>query len=148
MEIQKNANELSSRVVFHGVSLPWRHNGHDGVSNHQPHDCLLKRFFRRWSKKTSKLCVTGLCAGNSPETGEFPAQRASNAENVSIWWRHHVTGNKKNCKWIFLRVVCHGVYVWQIIIGRIWDWRRMRDLVTWINDGPTHTRKYDLHRRK
>ena len=27
--------------------------------------------------------------GNSPVTGEFPAQRASNAENVSIWWRHH-----------------------------------------------------------
>ena len=24
-------------------------------------------------------------------TGEFPAQRASNAENVTIWWRHHVT---------------------------------------------------------
>ena len=24
-------------------------------------------------------------------TGEFPAQKASNAENVSIWWRHHVT---------------------------------------------------------
>ena len=22
-------------------------------------------------------------------TGEFPTQRASNAENVSIWWRHH-----------------------------------------------------------
>ena len=41
------------------------------------------------SKKTSKLCSTGLCAGNSPETGEFPAQMASNAENVSIWWRHH-----------------------------------------------------------
>ena len=29
-----------------------------------------------------------LC-GNSPWTGEFPAQMASNAENVSIWWRHH-----------------------------------------------------------
>ena len=41
-------------------------------------------------KKTSKLSVTGLCAGNSPTTGEFPAQMASNAENVSIWWRHHV----------------------------------------------------------
>ena len=26
--------------------------------------------------------------GNSPGTGEFPAQKASNAENVSIWWRH------------------------------------------------------------
>ena len=69
----------------------WRHNGRDSVSNHQPHDCLLKRLFGRTSKRTSKLRVTGLCEGNSPETGEFPAQRASNAENVSIWWRHHVT---------------------------------------------------------
>ena len=24
--------------------------------------------------------------------GEFPAQRAGNAENVSIWWRHHACG--------------------------------------------------------
>ena len=31
------------------------------------------------------------CVGNSPGTGEFPAQMASNAENVSIWWRHHAT---------------------------------------------------------
>ena len=69
--------------------LQWRHNECDGVSNHQPHGCLPKRLFRRRSKKTSKLCVTGLCEGNSPVTGEFPAQRASNAENVSIWWRHH-----------------------------------------------------------
>ena len=30
-----------------------------------------------------------ICVGNSPGTGEFPAQMASNAENVSIWWRHH-----------------------------------------------------------
>ena len=58
--------------------------------NHQPHDCLLNHLFRRWSKKTSKLRVTGLCEGNSPVTGEFPAQRASNAETASIWWRHHV----------------------------------------------------------
>ena len=61
----------------------------DGVSNHQPHHCLLNRLFRRRSKQTSKLRVTSLCAGNSPMTGEFPAQMASNAENVSIWWRHH-----------------------------------------------------------
>ena len=59
------------------------------VSNHQPHDCLLNRLFSRRSKRTSKLRVTGLCAGNSPGTGEFPAQMASNAENVSISWRHH-----------------------------------------------------------
>ena len=71
-------------------SLRWRHNGHDSVPNHQPHDCLLNCLFRRRSKKASKLRVTGLCAGNSPETGEFPAQMASYAEHVSIWWRHHV----------------------------------------------------------
>ena len=27
--------------------------------------------------------------GNSLVTGEFPAQKVSNSENVSIWWRHH-----------------------------------------------------------
>ena len=70
-------------------SLQGRHNGRDSVSNHQPHDCLLSRLSRRRSKETSKLCITGLCAGNSPVTGEFPAQMASNAEKVSIWWRHY-----------------------------------------------------------
>ena len=49
----------------------------------------------RRSKKTSKLRVTGLCEGNSPVAGEFPAQRASKAENVSIWWRHHA---QRYCK--------------------------------------------------
>ena len=41
-------------------------------------------------KHQSKLRATGLCEGNSPVTGEFPAHRASNAENVSTWWSHHV----------------------------------------------------------
>ena len=71
------------------VTLHWRHNDRGGVSDHQPCDCLLSCSFRRRSKETLKLRVTGLCAGNSPGTGEFSAQRASNAENVSIWWRHH-----------------------------------------------------------
>ena len=77
------------------MTLRWRHNEHAGVSNHQPHGCLLNRLFRRKSKKTSKLRVTGLCAGNSPGTGEFPAQMASYAENVSIWWRHHDLAERK-----------------------------------------------------
>ena len=76
-------------LIISRVQLQWRHNGLDGVSNHQPRHCLLSRLFRRRSKKTSKLRVSGLCAWNSPETGEFPAQRTSYAENVSIWWRHH-----------------------------------------------------------
>ena len=72
------------------LSLQWRYNGRDGASNHQPRHCFLNRLFKRRSKKTSKLRVTGLCVGNSPVTDEFPAQMASNAENVSIWWRHQV----------------------------------------------------------
>ena len=47
-------------------TLEWHHNERDSVSNHQPHDCLLNRLFRRRSKKTSKLRVTGLCVGISP----------------------------------------------------------------------------------
>ena len=84
-------SSLRSRHEF-GVflSLRWRHNGQDSVSNHQPHHCFLNRLFGCRSKKTSKLRVTGFCAVNSPGTGEFPAQMASNAEYVSIWWRHHV----------------------------------------------------------
>ena len=86
------------------ISLQWRHNGRDGVSNHQPHYCLLNRLFRHKSKKTPKLRVTGLCEGNSPMTGEFPAQMASNAENVSIWWRHHV------------RAVCTGWFCFKTVV--------------------------------
>ena len=59
-------------------------------SNHQPHGCLLNRLFGRRSQKISKLRLIGLSAGNSPGTGEFSAQMASYAENVSIWWCHHV----------------------------------------------------------
>ena len=52
------------------LTLRWCHNGHDGVSSHQPHHCLLNRLLWCRSKKTSKLRVTGLCA----VPGEFPAQ--------------------------------------------------------------------------
>ena len=73
---------LPTKIRQIRCSLQWRHNVRDSISNHQPRECLLSRLIRRRSKKTSKLRVTGLCAGNSPEAGEFPAQRASNAENI------------------------------------------------------------------
>ena len=69
-------------------SLHWRHNERDDVSSDQHHDCLLSRLFMCRSKETSKLCVTGFCVGNSLVTSEFLAERASNANKVSIWWRH------------------------------------------------------------
>ena len=78
-------------VSIFSCTLQWRHNGRDSASNHQPHDCLLNHLFRRRPKKTSKLHVTGLCADNSPVTGEFPAEMASNMENVSISWRYHTS---------------------------------------------------------
>ena len=78
---------LSQR--FEDESLQWRHNERDGVAHHWRLDYLLNRLFGHRSKKISKLRVTGLCEGNSPVTGEFPSQRASDAENVSIWWCHH-----------------------------------------------------------
>ena len=89
---RSDSNLLRRGVISSQGTLQWRHNGPDGVSNHQPQACLPNRLFRRRSKKTSKLRNTGLCAENSLMTGEFPAQKASNAENVSIWWRHHGLG--------------------------------------------------------
>ena len=95
-------------------SLRWRHNQRDSVSNHQPHDCLPNRLFRRGSKKTSKFRVTGLCVGNSPGTGEFLAQMASHAENVSIWRRHHVFCNL--WWWICRSFQCHlAWHMWTCI---------------------------------
>ena len=74
----------------HFATLQWRQNERDGVSNHQPYECLLNRWFKAQIKDNIKapLRVTDLCEGNLPVTDEFPAQKASNAENVSIWWRH------------------------------------------------------------
>ena len=80
----------SARAFCIKSSIMWRHNERDGASNHQRIDCLLNRLFRRRSKKTSKFRVAGPCEGNSPVTGEFPSPWASNVENVSIWWSHHV----------------------------------------------------------
>ena len=66
------------------MTLRWRHNGRVVVTivYSTVHSSADQR-------KISKLRITGLCAGNTPVAGEFPAQMASYAENVSIWWRHY-----------------------------------------------------------
>ena len=74
--------------IFFRSALQWRHIECDGVLIHRCLQWLLNCWFRRRPKKTSKVRVTGLCVGNSPVTAEFPTQKASNAENVSIWWCH------------------------------------------------------------
>ena len=104
---------LSQQLV--DAALQWHHNGHDSVSNHQPYDCLFNRLFRRGSKKTSKLRVTGLCVrkmfpfddvimmikkistlhitgpllGASISKWWLPSQKVSYSESVSICWCYH-----------------------------------------------------------
>ena len=101
-----------------GLALQWRTIERDGVSNHRCLCYLLNRLFVRRSKKTSKLRVTDLCDGNTQVTGDFPAYRASEAENVSIGWRHHGTPitrllNIESYKWPFwLLSSMLGWYSW------------------------------------
>ena len=108
-------SHLATQLGYSAGEFPlqWLRNGRDSVSNHQPYDCLLNRLFRCRSKKTSKLCVTGLWAGNSPTAGEFPAQMASNAEKVSIWWRHHA-GFATDCP---CDVWCRGLTTCLLHVG-------------------------------
>ena len=56
-------------------SWEWRYNERDGVSNRRRIDCLLNPLFKRRSKKTSTLHVTGFYEGKSSVTGELPTQR-------------------------------------------------------------------------
>ena len=72
----------------------------------------------RKSKKTSKLRVTGLCAGNSPGTGEFPAQMASYAENVSIWWRHHDPHHHNHANGVSHLLDDHRLRLWKLRMMR------------------------------
>ena len=63
---------------------------YDDLWNYQPCDCLLNSSFKAQIKENIKAPRHCLYAGNSPMTGEFPAQRDSDTENASIRWRHHV----------------------------------------------------------
>ena len=76
-------------------------------------------------KKTSQLRVTGLCAGNSPVTGEFHAQRASDVENVSIWWRHHdIGGSQSQGTHLLTKIIqtCIGIRTWISDYSHIKHW--------------------------
>ena len=75
-----NGSKCHPFALWKFVTLECCDNDRDGVSNHRRLHCLLKCWFRCRSKETPKLHVTGLCVGNSPVIGEFPAQRASNTE--------------------------------------------------------------------
>ena len=103
-------------LLLQRPTLQWRHNERDCVSNHQPHDCLLNLLFRRRSKKTSKLCVTGLCEWNLPVTGEFPAQKARNAEFDDVVMTSPCNRLHLVCVWLQLKAL-------EIYLVVIWNFR-------------------------
>ena len=70
---------------YHPITVQWRHNKRDGRLKSPASRLFPNRIFRRRSKKTSKLRVTGLCAGNSPVTGEF-----NTSVSATKWaWREY-----------------------------------------------------------
>ena len=56
---------------------------------HQPLDCLFSSIHRLTSEEKSKFHITGPLGGESTGNWWFLSQRASDAESVSISWRHH-----------------------------------------------------------
>ena len=94
-----NKTKIRKSITVTSKWVRWRPNS-PGL------DCLVNRLFRRRSKKISKLRVTGLCDENSSIIGEVPAQRASEEENVSIWWRPHVRSIFDGMHCIFLLNYC------------------------------------------
>ena len=109
------AQDVASMSSRRKIPSQWRHNDKDGVSNYRRLDCVLSRLFRRRSRKTSKLCATGLCEWNPPMAGGFPSQVASNAENVSIWWRHHAHFHARRHTWKAQRFY-HYYQTWRMHI--------------------------------
>ena len=114
------------------VSLRWRHNGCDGVSNHQPHHCLRNSFFGPRSKKHQSSASLAFVQGNhrgpvdSPHKGPvtrkmFPFDNVIMLRPVMqgpkyykqtrqiIYWHHHAInmhGIYYTCDTRFLSSVC------------------------------------------
>ena len=66
------------------------------------------------------LRVTGLCAGNSPWPVNSPHKWPVTRENVSIWWRHHLTSHYPNQWWqSFTRGIRHHRFKELITISSI-----------------------------
>ena len=112
LEWKKNARK-SITILYSIRTLQWHHDERNGISNHGHLNCLLNCLFRDRSNKILKLCITGLCEGYPPVTGGFLSQRASYVENVSMWWRHHVT-EVNNVSQIRLP---------QFSSHKVWSWR-------------------------
>ena len=95
-------DNVSKKVLFFALVSIWcgisceyfittTSHEHHVVSNHRGPSIICLPAYADSHQRNSKPALHALWEGNSPMTSEFPAQRASNAEKASIWWRHHVT---------------------------------------------------------
>ena len=83
-DIKLSYDLLNGTIFATNITLQWRHDERYVISNTSV--TIVYSTVYSGIKKPSKLRVFGLCAVNSPVTGEFPAQMVSNAENASFWW--------------------------------------------------------------
>ena len=106
--------------AYHLSALQWCHNGRLNMASQITSLTIVySTVYSGADQRKYQICVTGLWAGKSPVTGEFPSQRASNAENVSIWWRHHASVRTSGY---------HSVYR-SIGTSTHYHWSRFRDVV-------------------
>ena len=78
----------SCSACIYAMTLQWRHNDH-GASQITSLALFTQPFIQTHIKENIKAPRHWPLCGEFTGTGEFPAQKASYAENVSIWWRHH-----------------------------------------------------------
>ena len=103
--------------AYNAKALQWRHIERNAVSYHWRLDCFHNRLFRHWSKKISRLHLIGLWRENSSVTGDFPAQRASDAKDDSIWCVVHQHGG---IRYKLISVPLWNILFWRFIGEYIW----------------------------
>ena len=97
--------------------LQWRHNERNGVSNHRRLHCLPIGWFKTVVYSTH-IKESSEASRHRPLWGEFtghrwiPLTKASNAENVSIWWRQSWGVNFSLCPAfvIFVQILNYTLY--------------------------------------
>ena len=91
---------MASRITSLTIVYSSVHSGTDQGKHQSSAPLAFVRGIHRWPvnfvshswcryQMETFSALLALCEENSPVTDEFPAPRASNAENVSIWWHHH-----------------------------------------------------------
>ena len=114
-----NTSRTTGKLTFFEILLGWRHNEHDGVSNHQPHDCLINRLFKAQTKENQSSASLDFVRGihrwpvNSPHKGAV-TRKMLPFDNVIMLY--HKTPNHKRVCWVPFAVVILSAIIYFIRI--------------------------------